>query len=191
LKDSDVAVGMATPQLVQFVSRTPVLKALAETCLVFAVDAVGLSPVTNLAEHLNLRISCTELDWQVSSLEQLGTSFPPSIFTPGDLHIFQRKNFEPDWKDNVDNALWPALLHPFFSVRNLYLSKEFASRILPALQELVGARTTEVLPSLQNIFLEELRPSSIPVQEAIGTIDTARQVSGHPVTISLWENTRG
>jgi hypothetical protein len=177
-----------TPHIVQFVRRTPVLKALEKARLTFGADAaVNLSSATTQSEQLNLKILCRELDWQVSSLEQLCILFFPSIFEPEDLYIFQRKNFEPDWKDNVDSALWLALLHPFTSLENLYLSKELASRILPALQELVGGRTTEVLPSLQNIFLEELRPSSVPVQEAIGTIDTARQVSGHPVTFSLWE----
>jgi hypothetical protein len=74
----------------------------------------------------------------------------------------------------------------FATVKNLYLSKEFAPRILPALQELIGGRTTEVPPTLQNIFLEELQPSG-PVQETIKAIVSARQLSGHPVTVSLWE----
>jgi hypothetical protein len=42
-----------------------------------------------------------------------------------------------------------------------------APRIVAALQELVGARSMEVLPTLQNIFLEELQPSD-PVQEGVG-----------------------
>jgi hypothetical protein len=43
-----------------------------------------------------------------------------------------------------------------------------------------------VLPTLQNIFLEELQ-QSVPVQEAIGTFVVARQLSGYPVTVSRWE----
>ncbi|KAN0105348.1 hypothetical protein V8E52_011107, partial [Russula decolorans] len=39
--------------------------------------------------------------------------------------------------------------------------------IAAALQELVGARITDVLPSLQNIFMEGLE-SSGPLQESIG-----------------------
>jgi hypothetical protein len=100
------------------------------------------------------------------ALEQLCTSFMPPIFTLEDLYIYQKQNSEPDWKDKFENALWPALLHPFIAVENFYLSKEFAPRILPALQELIGGRTMEVLPILQNIFLEELQPS-VPAQEAI------------------------
>jgi hypothetical protein len=197
-----------TPQLVQFVSRAPALKAHQRARLVFGVDAaINLTSVTTPGEWFILEILCRELDWQVSFLEQLCILFFPIVFTPEDLYIFQRKKSEPDWKDNVNNALWLALLHPFTSVKNLYLSKEFAPRILPSLQELVGGRTTEVLPTLQNIFSEELQPSPVqqtiktavasegpqpsvpvnPVQDAIKTIVTARQLSGHPVTISLWE----
>jgi hypothetical protein len=176
------------PQLVRFVSRTQKLKAVEKAHLAFRIDAavVNLSSVTDHYEHLSLEISCRELDWQVSSLEQLCTSFIPSISTPEDLYIYQFKDSKPDWKDNIENALWLALLQPFTAVKNLHLSKEFAPRIVPALQELIGGRTTEVLPTLQNILLEEFQ-QSVPVQDAIRTFVAARQLSNHPVTVSRWE----
>jgi hypothetical protein len=71
-------------------------------------------------------------------------------------------------------------------VKNLYLRKEFAPAIAAALQELVGERTTEVLPSLRNIFVRELKPRG-PFQEYIGQFVAARQLSGHPVAISVWK----
>jgi hypothetical protein len=178
-----------TPKLVQFISRTPNLKAPEKARLAFGADAteVNLSSAATTREgELNVKIPCRELDWQVSSLEQLCTSFLPFVSMLEDLYIYQRQNSEPDWRDNVENALWLAIFDPFTAVRNLYLSKEFAPRILPALQELVGGRTMEVLPTLQNIFLEELQPS-VPVQKAIETVVTARQLSGDPVTVSLWK----
>ena len=46
-------------------------------------------------------------------------------------------------------------------MKNLYLSKEFAPGIAAALQELVGDRTTEVLPSLENLFVEGLELSRL------------------------------
>jgi hypothetical protein len=58
---------------------------------------------------------------------------------------------------------------------------------MPALLELVGRRTTEVLPALQNIFLEKLRPSG-PVQEGIRQFVAARQVTGHPTAVFHWDN---
>jgi hypothetical protein len=201
LKCLDVAffnqIDFDTPQLVQFVGRTPRLNALEVAHLRFrggaAEAAAGVSLLSlmdqveeNYPAPVNVKILCRELDWQVSSLEQLFTPFFPSILTLEDLYTHQTQYPKPDWKDNVEDALWLALLHPFTSVKNLYLSKEFAPRIAPVLQELVGGGTTELLPTLQNIFTEELEPSG-PVQEAIGTFIAARRFSGHPIAVSRWE----
>ena len=78
------------------------------------------------------------------------------------------------------------LLLPFTTVKNLYLCEEFAPAIAAALQELVGGRITEVLPSLQNIFVEWLEPSG-PFQENIGQFVAARQLFDHPIAISVWD----
>jgi len=58
-----------------------------------------------------------------------------------------------EWQD--DDIEWLELLLPFTAVKDLFLSKEFAPRIAPFLQELVGGRTTEVLPALERLSLEE------------------------------------
>ena len=79
---------------------------------------------------------------------------------------------------------WLRLLRPFTYVKNLYVSKEFVPSIVPALQELIGYRTTEVLPILQNIFFEGLQPPD-PVQEGIGHFVAARQLIRRPVTVSF------
>jgi hypothetical protein len=104
-----------------------------------------------------------------------------------DLYIYEDRYLQPDWKDDIENGLWLQLLHPFTAVKNLYLSKQFALRIGPALRELTEGRTTEVLPALQNIFLGELQPSG-PVQEGIRQFVASRQVTDHPITVSRWGN---
>ena len=78
------------------------------------------------------------------------------------------------------------LLLPFTGALNLYLSKEFAPGIAAALEELAGGRITEVLPSLQDIFVEGLKSSGL-FQENIGQFVAARQLSDHPITISDWD----
>ena len=92
----------------------------------------------------------------------------------------------PHWKDNIDYAQWLELLHSFTDLKNLYLSNELAPCVVPALQDLVGGRTTEVFPNLQNIFVEELKESG-PVHEGIGKLVAARQVTGHPIAVSYWD----
>ena len=57
---------------------------------------------------------------------------------------------------------------------------------MAALRELGAVRTTEVLPTLQNIFLEELEPAG-RAQEDIGRIVTARRLFGHTINVSHWE----
>jgi len=180
------------PHLIQFICRTPRLKALEKAHVTFKDDTarVHLSSQTSGYDGLNLKISCRELDWQVSSLEQVCTSSLPPLSTLEGLYIYQaRYHSQPDWQDNIENALWLEQLRPFMAVKNLYLSKEFAPRIAPALQELVGGRMTEVLPTLENIFLEELQPSG-PLQEGIRQFVAARQVSSHPIAVSRWENSK-
>ena len=174
-----------TPQLTQFISRTPIMKALEKARVTFDGDAtaVELSSLT-VGKHDNLRviIPCSELDWQVSSMEQVCTSCLPFLPTL-DLHIYGYPYYRRLWQGNVENALWLRLLHPFASVKNLHLSEEVARRIVPALQDLIGVSATEVLPTLENIFLEEGHRSG-PVQEGIQEFVTTRQATNHPITVS-------
>ena len=176
-----------TPQFIQFISRTPTLKALKKARVAFADGAarINLSSQTSGFGELTVKIQCKELDWQISSLEQVCTSCLPPLSTLEDLYIYMDKVGY--WQDNVENTLWLDLLQPFMAVKSLYLSKQVAPRIVPALQELVGNRATEVLPTLQNVFLEGL-PSSGPVQEGIeiGQFVATRQVTSHPIVISSW-----
>jgi hypothetical protein len=86
------------------------------------------------------------------------------------------------WQDDIEDSQWLEVLHPFTAVKYLYLSREFASLIAPALRELAA----EVLPSLQNLFLKDLDPSG-PVQGAIGKFVAARQLAGHPIAVSHWD----
>jgi hypothetical protein len=44
----------------------------------------------------------------------------------------------------------------------------------------------EVLPTLENVFIDRFQPSG-PVHESIKEFVTARQLAGHPITISRWD----
>ena len=65
------------------------------------------------------------------------------------------------------------LLHPFAVVENLDIAEYLVPCIVSTLQELVGSRTMEVLPTLQNIFLQGLEPTG-PVHEVIGQFVATR-----------------
>ena len=175
-----------TPQTIQFIGRTPGSKALGEARFVFEGDAAVVqlsSQIPTSKDAILVRIPCRQFDWQVSSLEQICTSWLPLIFALEDLYIYKDRYSPLACKDNMEHTLWLELFHPFTGVKNLYLSAEFSPSIAPALQELAGGRTTEVLPALKNIFLEGLQP---PGPEGIVKFVAARQLSGHPITVSLW-----
>ena len=183
-----------TPQFTRFISRAPMLKALesARVTVTFDSDAatVKLSLQTpGNKDELEVRIPCRELDWQVSSMEQVCASCLPPLPTLEDLYIYEDPLWRCSWQGNIENALWLELLHPFASVKNIYLSSGIARCIVPALQELVGARATEVLPTIQHVFLEELQPSG-PVQEGIQQVVAVRQAAGHPIAVSYGQKVR-
>ncbi len=174
-----------TPQLTQFISRTPNLTACDKAHVSFHryTAEVTLSSLEKSYETFELRISCTQSDWQLSSLAQICSSFLPVISSLEHLYFkdeycIRNRNVQ----DDIENVQWLELLHPFSSVKSLHLSPKYAAHIAPALQELVGDRAAEVLPALQNVFLEELHTSG-PAQEAIGKFDAARRLSGHPITV--------
>jgi hypothetical protein len=173
-----------TPQFIQFISRTPMLKALEKVHIKFNRGSASVD-FSSLTSAVCMSISCRELDWQVSSVVQVCTSCMPPLSTLEHLYIRGVTPLRAHWQD-VENALWLGLLHPFSAVKNLYVDEESAQRILIALRELIGDRVTEVLPALQNIFLERLMPLA-PAQDLLRHFVTMRQVTGHPVAVSHWD----
>ena len=175
-----------TPQFIQFISRSPISHTFEKAIVVFGeyTARVKLSSQTSGYKMLNTEILCRELDWQVSSMEQVCTLCLPPLSMLEDLYIYESPYSQPIWKDNIENTLWLELLQPFTGVKNLYLSEKFASLITPALQELTGGS----LLSVQNIFLEELQPSGT-VQASIQQFAATRQVS-HPIAVSRWDNSK-
>jgi F-box-like len=171
-------------RLARFINRTPTLRARDKAHVKFQDWSTSLV-LPAQSTTLRISISCREPDWQLSSIEQVCNSFLHDLFTIQDLYIEHRYSLLAWKNDAIESTLWLQLLLPFTAVKNLYLSKEFAPGIAAALQEVVGTRITVVLPSLQNIFVEEGLEPLGPFQENIGQFVTARQLSGHPVTISI------
>ena len=174
------------PELIQFITLT--FDALKDVHVVFDSDTawVTLQQQAPLFADVRVEISSREPDRQLSSLAQIGTSSLPPLSSTEKLYIYEHLQLQLDWKDDIENTKWLELLLPFTAVKDLYISKQFTPRITPALQELTGGRTTEVLPTLQNLFLEGFQPSE-PVHEGIAQFISARQLINCPVTISIWE----
>jgi hypothetical protein len=184
---------LVTLQLAHFMRRTAGLQAFNfhEARVDFNLFGVQLEPLLQTRtfnEKFVLRISCQQLSSQISSAAQVITSFIPSIYMVTHLYITGTGPLGSALREQTgtQNTPWLDFFRPFSAVENIYFSESFAPRIALALRELGG--TTEVLPTLQNIFLEELQPSE-PVQEAIGQFVANRQLLGRPVAVFDWNRT--
>ena len=175
-----------TPQLARFVSHIPKLKALKSVYITVKDEdaSIDFSSQT-LPFVFKVKILCEGLDWQVAAVEQVCTSCLPLLYMLENLYFLEHSRSPPDRKDSFENSEWLEVFRSFMAVKNLHLSENLASRIAPALQELVEGRTSDVLPALQNIFLKGLE-SSGSVQETIGKLVAARQAANHPIVISPW-----
>ena len=184
-------IALEIPQLTGFIGCTSMPEALKKAHVTFQVDGTGVKFSSQTSSHgeLKVKIPCRGLDVQLSFLYQVFSFCLPPLSTSEDLYIYENIYPRPVWSDNIENTLWLELLLRFPAVKNLYLSKEIASYIALALQELVVGTRTEVLPILQNIFLEGLQLWG-PVPEGIEQFIAARQLSGRPIAVSaipLWE----
>jgi hypothetical protein len=119
------------------------------------------------------------LDWQLSSLAQLYNSALSPLPT---LKILEIRNHRKYCQDDMEIIQWLELLHLFPSVKDIVISEKTFQLLAPALDELAGDSVMEVLPALQNIFLQGRQPSE-PDKKAIGRLVTMRQLSDCPVTV--------
>jgi hypothetical protein len=169
--------------LAQFIDRSPTLRGRNEAH-VQLTDYVASVALQSQCRTIKIGISCTgrEPDRQLSSVAQVCNA-PFLLSAVEDLYIVNRLV----WKDDatIENRHWLQLLLPFTAVKSLYLSEEYAPGIAATLQELAGGRITEVLPSLQKIFVESLETLG-PFQENIGQFVATRQLSDQPIAISSW-----
>jgi len=173
-------------QLPMFLCRTKVFTVLNHTQVGFYEDVadVRFSSRTETLNQtsLSLTISCRKLDWQLSSLSQVCNSVLLALSTMDmeypDL-VLDISAYPLLLEDDMEDTQWLELLHPFSNVKD---SDKVPTYIAPALQELTGEGVTEILPTLQSIFLD-FHGKPEPVPKAIGEFVAARQLSGFPVAI--------
>jgi hypothetical protein len=173
------------PLLAEFINRSPTLLVRDEAHVQFG-DYVASVALPTQSGTIKIGISCREPDRQLLSVAQVCNSPLHPLTSAEDLYIVHSSQNRRS-VCATENALWVQLLLPFTAVKNLYLSKKFTPGIAAALQESVGGRITEVLPGLQNIFVDRLDPSG-PFQKNIGQFVAERQLSDHPIVISSWRN---
>ena len=171
-----------TQELNRFISRTTTLGAYDEAHLIFCFK--GALVMLHQSHPDPRMVGIKSPDMELSTVAQICTLSSCLLLTMANLYI-DGELFSSHLRDNHNNTGWLDLLLPFTTVKNLYLSKLFLTRIALVLQELTGERTREVLPALQNVLLGGFQPSE-PV-EGIAQFISARQLTNHPVSISVWD----
>jgi hypothetical protein len=175
-----------TPQLFNFISCTDHLRSPCRADVIFYREAVLVKLYPDTDPFSKPLVELQVLYGQLSSLALLCSSCLSSLSTLDRLEIVQGKFGDSEPPDDMENTQWLEILRPFVVVKNLHLVGRLALRVMSALGELAGDRATEVLPVLQNIFIERLLPTG-PLQEAVGRFIAVRQLSGHTVAAHPWE----
>ena len=180
------------PRLAQFINCTPTLRERdAHVRLHDNFSYFSLQYSTYKSSpfgYLRIDLQCRGPAWQPELSSIRACNALHLLSTVEDLYIengFRRLHWE---NDAIENERWLELFLLFTAVKNLYLPEELASSIADALQELVGDRISEVLPSLRNILLSGPEPSGpSSFQKNIGQFLAARQLSDQPISISVWD----
>jgi hypothetical protein len=173
-----------TSQLIHFINRTPKFKKHDEARVFLPGYDLSVTLPQTFDGRIKLGVERSGIPsyQHLSSLVQVCSSFFPQTFirTVEHLHIGVNGPSPLPWLVNIKSSQWLEVLRLFPAVKDLYITQRIAPRIARALRDLVRERVTEVLPSLQTLYLEE--PG--PVQKTIEPFIAARQLAGHPVAIS-------
>jgi hypothetical protein len=148
--DRDIVLD--TSQLLRFISRIPKFQAPYKAHIGIRTD---FSWPKQISSAVRLGFYCREPERPITRLVQFRRS-PFSPFPTLEYLYICGGRYSP--KSPQENTRWLELFQPFTAVKNLYLFKEYAPHIAPVLQKFVGERALEVLPTLENVFIE-FRPS--------------------------------
>jgi hypothetical protein len=125
--------------------------------------------------RFTLRVVCKGLDWQVSHLAQILGQSGALVSNVGHLSI-DEDDLQPGWQRDMDDTDWLELLRPFAAVKMLHASEQLAKQIALALDDVTEEMVTEVLPSLNSLWLDDQQVTSVEQFLVV------RRISGHPVT---------
>jgi hypothetical protein len=181
-----------TSKLGQFISCIEIFKVLHQAEIHFYSQFawVRLYPFEKTVGDptFTFYISCTQSEWQLSSLAEVCCSFssPFGLSSLERLDILVHDTPAGHWYDDMESTQWLELFQPFTSIKDLYLCQELAVHVSRALQELTEASSTGALPALRSIFVHGLRQLG-SVRETIVNLIAVRQLSGNPLAVHHWD----
>lgn len=187
-----------SPELARFVGRMPKLGVPYEARLAFYAFEIAIVvrlPSQIFGDEL-LKVEFTSEDSpfieeesdsrRISCVARVCASLSPTVSTVENLYIYVAPFSEIYSYEYTESTRWLELFRSFIALKNLYLDKEFSQRIASALEDLDEGSITELLPSLQNIFVRGLQPPG-HIDEGIRRFIASRRLIGHSITVSIWD----
>jgi len=182
------------PLLRDFIGRTEILKAPHQADISFSALCANISLFQRKGD-VDIKVLNSKTLWYTSDSLLLSLARACSLLLPPlpsleHLGVYDFRPLPSRRQDEVQNTQWMELLRPFITVKDLVLDELVVFPVASALQGLVGERVTEILPALQNIFLVDFQ-SSGQVPEGIAKFIAARELYGHPVSVSRQARRQG
>jgi hypothetical protein len=178
-------------QLSRLIAYAGIPQPLNSAKMSFKDDRVEIRLRPRGATHdndgLQLVIPIRDLNRKVSSMTQICNQALSLLSGVEQLDIVDSTSLRIA-QATMDNRQWLELFQPFISVRTLCISRQLLSFIVPALQELTGENTIEVLPALNDVYLEGYEPSD-PEHQTMEPFIAARRRFGRPVVVHPLERT--
>ena len=154
-----------------------------------------------------LSVSCAQLDFQVSAMAQICNGLPGALLLVEDLSLgFHQGKMPEEWRDEVDPALWRALLTLFRRVGTLRVHVALASDLERALRlqtdgvvgPHIGQGLDLLLPDLHTLVLlhGSDKHTLTAASDALSGFVEERGHTGHPIKVEsqdlskLWKRTR-
>jgi hypothetical protein len=173
-------------QLGQFIERTEMQTSLTEAEMQISAHAIAISlQNSSTSTRLRLQISCTQLDWQWSSMAQVCDQLSPFLVRVN--HLVFNSNDLPTGHGGVDGDRWLQLVRSFGGARTLSIAGELSTGILSALRLADDGYATNivVLPAMRNLRVEKPIPLDSPFWDAVQSLVTSRGLSCHPIVSEL------
>jgi hypothetical protein len=175
---------MDASELGRFIERIEMQMPLSQADVQTSVDAISIS-FTNSSTptRFQLRISCKQLDWQLSCMAQVCDQFSPFQSCVKNLRINTIESS--GGQDDADGEHWLELALAFGGAKNIRMaaSGKLVTSILRALPPASGSNAT-VLPALRHLrVVDDPLAMNVPLWDAF---QSSRRVSSHPVELQIF-----
>jgi hypothetical protein len=178
---------MDASQLGRFIERIEIQTPLRQADIQTSVNAISISFTdssknSSTSAPLRLQISCTQLDWQLSSMAQVCNQFYPFLLRVEDLGINTTQTSS--GQEDVDGEQWLELVRSFAGAKDVRLTGVHVTDILGALRladQGDTASPTPALPALRNLRAEKIMEMHGSLWDAVQSFITPRSFSGRPI----------